>query len=100
VVLIARSNSTKEIELLVLRKEVAVLRRQVGRPAYGPADRAFLAALGRLRPRARWPTIGVRPATPLAWHRRLVAKHWTYPSRRHSRPRVDEGTTAIVVRPI
>ena len=55
-VLIVRSNASKEIELLVLRHEIAVLRRQVKRPVFEPADRALLAALSRLLPRRRWNT--------------------------------------------
>jgi len=77
---------------------LAILRRQVGRPTYEPADRALLAALSRLLPRSRWGAFGVTPATLLTWHRRLVARHWTYPQRRPGRPRVDEGIRALVVR--
>jgi putative transposase len=82
-VLTARSDDAKEIELLALRHEVAVLRRQVGRPTYQPADRALLAAFSRLLPRVHWAAFGVQPATLLAWHRRMVARRWTYP---HGRP--------------
>jgi transposase InsO family protein len=96
--LTARSDDAKEIELLALRHEVAVLRRQVGRPKYQPADRALLAALSRLLPQSRWAAFGVTPATLLAWHRRMVARRWTYPHRRPGRPNVDEDTTALVVR--
>src|ERR1039458_7165055 len=98
VVLLARSDDAKEIELLALRHEVAMFRRQVKRQSFAPADRAFLAALSRLLPQARWGTFGVTPATLLAWHRRLVARRWTYPHRRPGRPRVDEEVTALVVR--
>jgi len=97
VVLLARSHDVKEIELLALRHEVAMLRRQVGRQTFEPADRAFLAALSRLLPRSRWSAFGVTPATLLAWHRRMVARRWTYPHRCPGRPRVDEDTTALVV---
>jgi transposase InsO family protein len=97
-VLSTRSEGANQVELLVLRHEIAVLRRQVGRPTYQPADRALLAALSRLLPRSRWGTFSVTPATLLAWHRRLVARRWTYPHRRPGRPQVDEGTTALVVR--
>jgi transposase InsO family protein len=93
-----RSVEAREIELLALRQEVAVLRRQVGRPAYEPADRAILAALSRLLPRSRWPLFGVTPATLLGWHRRLVARRWTYTHRRPGRPRIDGDTTTLVVR--
>src|ERR1039458_3823844 len=79
VVLLSRSADAKEIELLALRHEVAMLRRQVKRRSFDPADRALLAALSRLLPRSRWGAFGVTPATLLAWHRRLVARRWTYP---------------------
>jgi len=98
VVLLVRSDDAKEIELLALRHEVAVLRRQVKRQSFEPADRSLLAAFSRLLPRSRWGTFGVTPSTLLAWHRRLVARRWTYPHRRPGRPHVDEETTALVVR--
>ena len=65
------SESANQVELIALRHENAVLRRQVGRPTYQPADGALLAALSRLLPRSRWGAFGVAPATLLAWHRRL-----------------------------
>jgi transposase InsO family protein len=93
-----RSEQSKKIELLALRHEVEVLRRQVGRSAYEPADRALLAVLSRLLPRSSWATFGVTPATLLSWHRRLVAKRWTHPHRPPGRPPVDDRTTALVER--
>jgi transposase InsO family protein len=98
VVLSFRSEPSKKIELVALRHEVVVLRRQVGRPAYRPADRALLAALSRLLPRSSWGTFGVTPGTLLAWHRRLVAKSWTYSHRSPGRPSIDDETTGLVVR--
>ena len=97
-VLLIRSNRSKDIELLALRQEVAVLRRQVARPAYRPADRALLSLLARLLPRKAWLVFCVTPDTLLSWHRRLVARNWTYPNRGPGRPEVDEKTQAIVVR--
>jgi hypothetical protein len=67
------------IEVVVLRHEAAVLRRQVHRPALEPAARAVLAGLARLLPRQRLEHLCAQPATVLRWHRNLLAKRWTYP---------------------
>jgi len=98
VVVMTRSERVNRVEVLALRHEIAVLRRQVSRPAYRPADRALLAALSRLLPRSSWSCFSVTPETLLVWHPRLVARHWTYPHRRPGRPPVDEETTALVMR--
>ena len=80
---LSRAQASKDAEVLVLRHENAVLRRQVGRVRYQPGDRLWLAALSRLVPRRRWGEVfPVTPATLLAWHRRLVARKWDYASRR------------------
>jgi hypothetical protein len=79
-VLRARTDASKDVELLVLRHEVSVLRRQITRPRPRPADRAVLAALSAALPRLRWPVFFVQPKTLLRWHRELVARKWTYPT--------------------
>src|SRR6266480_7766678 len=80
---LSRREASKDAELLVLRHKNAVLRRQIGRVRYQPADRLWLLALSRLIPRQRWAEVfTVTPATLLAWHRRLVTRKWDYTSRR------------------
>ena len=69
----------KDIEIAVLRHQLMVVRRQVARPRYVPADRLVLATLAKVLPRARWSVFLVTPATLLRWHRELVARRWTYP---------------------
>jgi transposase InsO family protein len=98
VLLCFRSSEYKELEIVVLRHEIAVLRRQVSCPALRPADRAFLAAASRLLPRARWHSFFVTPETLLAWHRRLVARRWTYPGRRPGRPKVSRDVHELILR--
>ena len=80
--LVARGDRANEVEILVLRHQIAVLRRRVVRLDLEPADRLVLAALSRLLPRSRWPSFFVTPATLLRWHRDSVARRWTYPRRR------------------
>ncbi len=92
-----RSDEFKELEIVVLRHELAVLRRQLGRPELSPPDRVFLAAASRLLPRARWRSFFVTPTTLLRWHRRLVARRWTYP-RRVGRPRIGGEMRELVLR--
>lgn len=94
-VLLARDDAAKDAEILVLRHEVAVLRRQVARPGPDWADRAVLAALARLLPgHLRFHRV-VTPGTLLAWHRRLVKKKWTYPNA-PGRPPVPAEARALV----
>jgi putative transposase len=86
VILVAGGERANAVEVLVLRHQVAVLRRQVCRLDLEPADRVVLAGLSRLLPRARWVAFFVTPATLLRWHRNLIARRWTYPPRRSGRP--------------
>jgi hypothetical protein len=97
-VLAVRPARSKDVEILVLRHELAVLRRQSTRPRRTSADRAFLAALSRLLPQAAWACFSVRPETLLSWHRRLVARRWTYPSIRVGRPALDPSVVALILR--
>ena len=99
-VLLFRTDMAKDAELLVLRHENAVLRRQAGRVRYEPADRVWFAALARLLPRRRWTEIfPVTPATLLAWHRRLAAsKYDTSNSRKPGRPPTVRGIARLAVR--
>src|ERR1700722_19084256 len=95
-----RREVSKEAELLVLRHENAVLRRQISKVRYQPGDRLWLVALSRLIPRHRWSEVfAVTPATLLAWHRRLVARHWDYTSRRRpGRPSTATAIRKLVIR--
>ncbi len=96
-VLLARSAASKDAELLVLRQEVAVLRRQNPKPKLDWADRAVLAALARLLPRPLRINRLVTPDTLLRWHRRLIRWRWTYPSQ-GGRPPVSPQPAALIER--
>jgi putative transposase len=96
-VLLARTTAAKDAELLVLRHEVAVLRRSTPKPRLDWADRAILAALIRLLPTTVSNHRLVTAGTVLRWHHRLVAKSWTYPNR-SGRPPLPDEVAALVVR--
>jgi len=98
IVLRLRSDAANQVEILILRQELMVLRRQVRRPRCHPADRALLAGLGRWLPRERWGSLFVRPETLRRWHRALVARRWTYPHRPPGRPGVATGVRSLVLR--
>jgi transposase InsO family protein len=96
-VLLSRSAASKNVELLVLRHEVAVLRRTNPKPQLDWADRAVLAALIRLLPKTLRMHRLVTPGTGLRWHRRLVARKWTYPYRT-GRPPVSAEIAVLIER--
>jgi len=93
-----RSREFKELEIVVLRHELAVLRRQVARPRLEESDRVFLTAASRLLGRASRPSLFVRPDTLLGWHRQFVRKRWTYTGRRPGRPAVSAEIRELVLR--
>jgi putative transposase len=88
----------KDAEILVLRHQLAVLRRQVARPRFNLSDRAVIALLSGLVPRQRWSAFLVTPKTILDWHRRVVRGHWTYSHRRPGRPVLPAETVELVCR--
>jgi putative transposase len=96
--LLARPRRSKEFEILLLRHELAVLRRQAGRPRLTRADRALFAALSRALPRTAWANLGVKPDTLLRWHRQLVARRWTYAHRKPGRPPLKRSLRELILR--
>ncbi len=93
-----RRVDVKDVELLVLRHQLEILRRQDKRPKLRPSDRVLMAAAGRLLPPARRHGLLVTPQTLLRWHRELVRRRWTYPSARPGRPSIDANTRDLVLR--
>jgi hypothetical protein len=96
--LLARPRRSKELEILVLRHELAVLRQQTRQSKLTRADRALLAALSRSLPRVAWAGFPVKPETLLRWHRQLVARHWTYAHRAPGRPPLESSLRSLIVR--
>jgi hypothetical protein len=96
VVGLGNRSDEKDVEIAVLRHQLAVLRRQVARPRYTPSDRILLATLAQLLPRPRCSAFLVTPATLLLWHRELVRRRWTYPQQRHGR-RLEDATVQLVL---
>jgi putative transposase len=95
--LLARSQTSKDAEILILRHQLAVLRRQVAAPRPSWADRAILSALARLLPRRRRQHLFVTPRTLLRWHADLVKWRWTYPKRRPGRPPIRPTIRALIL---
>jgi putative transposase len=96
--LLGRPRRSKELELLVLRHELAILRRQAPPSKLTRADRALLAALSRVLPRAAWTSFSVKPDTLLRWHRHLVARRWRYSHAGPGRPPLEPSLRAMIVR--
>jgi putative transposase len=97
-VLRRKADADKDLEIVVLRHQLAVLQRQVKRPVFRPADRAFMAAASRILSRERWRSFLVRPETLLRWHRRMVARKWTRPHRPPGRPALDSKIRDLILR--
>jgi hypothetical protein len=98
VVLLGRRERSKELEILVLRHELSILRRQVRRPQFAPRDRLLLAAFSRVLPRRSWHAFPVTPGTLLRWQRQIVARHWTYAHTRLGRPPLDRSVRELILR--
>src|SRR6187455_1814098 len=96
--LLARSDAAKDVEILMLRHEITVLRRTNDRPTLTWLDRAVLGALSRLLPTPLRQLRLVSPRTLLRWHAQLVARRWSYPHRRPGRPRIAPPVRALVLR--
>ena len=94
-----QGDAAKDLEIVVLRHELSVLRRQVKRPRFRGSDRAFLAAAARRLPRARWEHFLVTPRTLLRWHRELVRWKWArYSKRPPGRPPLPTEVQELIMR--
>ena len=98
VALSLRSSAAKEIEIVVVRHQLRVARRQLGRAQLRDDDRVLRAALTSLLPRSGQSLLLVRPETVLGWHRKLVARRWTYPKRGAGRPPIERETRKLILR--
>jgi putative transposase len=96
--LLGRRRCSKELEILLLRHELAILRRQRSGPRLTRADRALLAALSRSLPRAAWAALSFKPETLLRWHRQLIARRWTYSQRAPGRPPLERSLRELILR--
>jgi len=96
--LLGRPRRSKEVEILVLRHELVILRRQATRPQLTRADRALLASLSRSLPRPAWTVFSFKPETLLRWHRQLIARRWTYSHRTPGRPRLERSRRELILR--
>ena len=88
----------KDAGILVLRQQLAILRREVTGPRFSRSEQAIAAVLGRLVPQDRWAAFLISPETILRWHRALVRRNRTFPHRRSGRPRLSEETVEPIVR--
>jgi putative transposase len=95
--LLARDDAAKAAEILLLRHEVAVLRRQIKRPRRTWSDRAVITAVAGLLPKARRMQLFVTPSTLMRWHRALVRRYWTHPHRRPGRPSTKAEVRRLVL---
>lgn len=98
VVLLVRDDRSKELEIVVLRHQLSILRRQTARPRLASRDRLVLSALSRVLPRRSWHSFFVTPETLLRWHKRIVARRWTYPHRQPGRPPLDQTVRELILR--
>jgi hypothetical protein len=93
-----RPRRSKDLEILVLRHELAILRRQASRPKLTRADRALLASLSRSLPQTAWSALSFKPETLLRWRRQLIARRWTYAHRKPGRPPLERSLRELILR--